>query len=90
MKKSNKSLEEICKEIADLKKQFEAQQTCSEIRRKWIPKYEVQSYLGFKNSQMIKLIKQHHLVTTSIGKKKYIQTNSLLNTMDKIRQPIEL
>lgn len=56
---------------------------CLEIRREWIPKHEVQQYLGFANTSMNIYEKKLGLVYTLIGKQKFYSAKSILTILNK-------
>jgi len=77
------NLSEIMKLLETLLKRLEAQNPCPEIRREWIPKQELQSFLGFASTQMATHEKNYKWVYTIIGKQKFYSTKSVSNILNK-------
>ena len=77
------NLSEIKKLLETLLKRIEEQNPCPEIRREWIPKQELQSFLGFANTQMSNHEKNYNFVYSTIGKQKFYSTKSVSNILNK-------
>lgn len=77
------NLSEIKKLLETLLKRLEEQNPCPEIRREWIPKHELQMYLGFANTQMAAHQKKYNWVFTTIGKQKFYSTKSVTNVLNQ-------
>ena len=75
------NLTEIKKLLETLIKRIEEQNPCPEIRREWIPKQELQMFLGFANTQMSAHEKKYNWVYTLIGKQKFYTTKSVINIL---------
>jgi hypothetical protein len=55
--------------------------TLPEVHREWIPKHELKNFLGFGETQMNTIAKKYHLVSSTIGKRKFFSTKSVLNSL---------
>lgn len=79
--------EQLQKELTLLLAEFKLQNAqkinCPEIRREWLPKDEVMKFLDFGNTHLAFITRNYNLVTTTIGKKRFYKTSSLLNALQK-------
>lgn len=80
------TIELLLKSIEDLNQKFDKSYNCLEIRRQWIPKNEVMSFLGFADTQMAAITKKYKFITTTIGKRKFYHINSLLKVFENNQQ----
>lgn len=62
---------------------FSNYSSCHELRREWLPKHEVQEFLGYGDTQMSTITKNYNLVLTEIGKKKFYSLKSLQKVFEK-------
>ncbi len=76
---------QLLKKVEELSQKIDDLSSCKEVRREWVPKYEVMKYLGFGDTQMASIARKYGLVSTTIGKRRFYSTKSLLLVMDKNR-----
>jgi hypothetical protein len=79
MTKTN--LEYIHELVAEINKNSTLLQSNHEATRKWIPKKEVKTFLGYGETQLISVTRKHNLIVSKIGRWNYYQTASLLKML---------
>jgi hypothetical protein len=67
--------------LITMQKQVMTLATLPELHREWIPKHELKNFLGFGETQMNTIAKKYHLVSSTIGKRKFFSTKSVLNSL---------
>lgn len=55
----------------------------NELRKKWMPRQEVQEFFGYGNTQMSTFHKDNDVEMAKVGRKVFYSTQGILNLLDR-------
>jgi len=54
----------------------------SHIKKEWMPRSEVMSYMKYGDTQMTSIARQYKIATTQIGKRIFYKTSSIIEILN--------
>ena len=79
----NELLENIQKDIAELKGNLPRHFSQPAVSEKWVSRTQVMTFLNYGSTQMAEFEKSGDIVVSKIGKRKFILKESLEHLLDK-------
>lgn len=79
-------METIFELLIEIRNKLDQQGKCPEIRKDWIPKAELQEFLGFGSTQMRTIEKKYGLISKAIGKRKFYSSKSVIAAFNENKE----
>lgn len=81
--KNQEDVKQVLKKIDLLNESINKSNSCPELRRFWLPRFEVKDFFQYGDTQFSFITNQYNITTSEMGKRKFYSTASLLEVLNQ-------